>query len=676
MDELESQIAKIQLGNFKHTASFVCVTTEKAGGSAAELFVVAELPMLNPAAQESCEKISLAIVAALRRTYKKPLAPDSFETAIAQINDELGKLASLGQTYWINKLNCIVGAKFGNTFTIASCGKVAAYLLRGNEFTDIACSPEQSHPLRTFENYASGKIRLGDLLILSTTQLLNYIALDRLKNILLGAEFLPATQTIVGLLRDNAGPEVAFGTIFNLQVEPGQTEDEEVDLEDYVLEPPVPRFAVLAGAWNYLRAMLALDKNKRRPQTALPGIKPAGRLTGLKTGARQAWTKSKNFWTALGRGAAAGRQALDPENFKAFSPEKKFFLVSLGVLLVTLIICLGVAVRVKNIRQNDAAAAAHLKQTQTLLSNAQTSFLYNDQNAAGNFLAQAEQAMPPVGQISTANKALYQTVSGQLADLKQKIQKEIQAQVTNIGPLASDSSLIKLPNFLAVQSQGGIISYSQIAGKIEEGVLKSADNILDEVYLGNNQAAIFNGSALRLWDYTSGNLTAPFTQNVPAQSGFAGLAFYPANSRVYTINAKTGQIISFAVFADNFTKPVISVSNDSLKNAQDLAIDGAIYALTNNGVVKFQSGKPAAFSMPTLITKLSGKGKIYTEKGWQNLYILDAGNNRVVILDKKGNLVATLQSKQFTKLIDFSVDEKNKVMYVLNDSSLLRVTLP
>lgn len=343
---------------------------------------------------------------------------------------------------------------------------------------------------------------------------------------------------------------------------------------------------------------------------------------------------------------------------------------------MTLAVCLTVAVHVRQTRQNDANTAARLKQTQTLLGSAQTSFLYNDQNGAGNFLAQAEQAMPPTGQISGVNKTLYQTVGGQLADLRQKIQKETQAQVTNLGALASGNSLIKLPNLLAVQSKGSIISYSQTTGKIEEGVLKSNDNILDEVYFGNNLAAIYNGGALRLWDFTTGNLTAPFTQNVPAQSDFTGLAVYPTNSRVYTINTKTGQIVSFAVFANNFIKPVISVSADVLKNAQDLAVDGAIYVLANKSVSKFQNGQPATFSMPVLTTPLSGKGKIYTEKGWQNLYILDVGNSRIVILDKKGNLISVLQSNQFTKLIDFSVDEKNKVMYVLNDSSLLKVTLP
>src|SRR5581483_4150058 len=162
----ESQIAKIVLGNTKSSGSYVFVLAEPALVPNIELYVVAELPMLSPAAEELCERICLAIAAALRRSYKNVGAADNFENAVNQVNEELGKLASLGQTQWISKLNCALAVKRGQHFDLATTGKISAYLLRGGEFTDISCSPAQTHPLKTFENYASGKIRLGDLLIL------------------------------------------------------------------------------------------------------------------------------------------------------------------------------------------------------------------------------------------------------------------------------------------------------------------------------------------------------------------------------------------------------------------------------------------------------------------------------------------------------------------------------
>ncbi len=676
MEELESQIAKIQLGNFRRASSYVYVLAEKAMASDAELYLIAELPLLNPAAEESCEKICLAIAGALKRAYKKPFTEGSFESAIAQINEELGKLASMGQVHWINKLNCLIAVKYGPDFTIATCGKVMAYLFRAGEFTDIACSPTQSHPLKTFENYATGRIRLNDLLILSTAQLFNYISMDRLRSILTGSAFLNATKTIVELLKDNGGPDAAFGTIFNLQVQPGQTTEEEVDLENFVAESQSASAPLWAKAWEYIKGMIAHGKSKRIPKVDLPSFSSANSAAKIKSGAIAALGASKSIWSALGRGVAYSKNTLRPENFKTFSREKKFFIISLGVLVLAVIISLTVAVRLKNTRAGDSAQNTQIKQAQTFLNNAQTSFLYNDQNSAQDYLSQAQGKMPKANEVRNGNKALYQTVSAQLTELEQKIQKQTQAEVTNLGALAAGSGLIKLPNIVAVQSNKSIISFSKTTGRIEDGVVKANDTIVDNVYFSGNTTAIYNGSSLRLWDFSTGSLTAPFSTNVPSQNDFGGLAAYQTNSRVYIINKATSQIINFTVFGNNLTKPAVSLTDPSLNKASSLAIDSAIYIVSEDQVLKFQSGKPADFKTPVLSKPLSDTAKIYTEKGWEKLYILDAGNNRIIITDKKGTLISTLQSSQFTKLVDFQVDEKNKTAYVLNDGTLLKVTLP
>jgi DNA-binding beta-propeller fold protein YncE len=117
-------------------------------------------------------------------------------------------------------------------------------------------------------------------------------------------------------------------------------------------------------------------------------------------------------------------------------------------------------------------------------------------------------------------------------------------------------------------------------------------------------------------------------------------------------------------------------ANPGLAEAIDISIDGSIYVLTKTGINKFQSGKLADFSLPPLPTPFSGEGKIYTQKDFKYIYVLDQGNNRILVLDKKGNLAFSLKSDDFTKLKDLFVDEKAKTIYILNDTSLLKATLP
>jgi DNA-binding beta-propeller fold protein YncE len=196
------------------------------------------------------------------------------------------------------------------------------------------------------------------------------------------------------------------------------------------------------------------------------------------------------------------------------------------------------------------------------------------------------------------------------------------------------------------------------------------------MYLTGNTAAIYDGTSLFIWDFSSGSLSSGFSQSAPGASDFAGLAEYPVNSRVYVANKKLSEIVSFLPSKTGFSKPIVSVSDPSLNQAVDITIDSSIYVLTKTGINKFQSGKLANFTMQNLTTPLSGTGKIYTQKDFKYLYVLDSGNNRILIFDKSGSLINTLKSDNFTSLKDFQVDEKNKIIYALNDGSLLKIALP
>ena len=674
MEEFESQVAKIQIGDAKDANAFVYAAAERAPTGSAELYIIAELPLMNPAAMESCEKICLAISSALKRAFKKQTGESAFETGIAQVNEELGKLAEMGQTHWIDKINCILACKEGAGFSIATAGKVSAYLLRGGEFTDISCSQAKAHPLKTFENVAFGKLKLDDVLILSTTQLFNYLSLDRMKSILENGNFLHAAQVIIEILRENAGPEVAFGTILNMQVMPGQTPNEEIDLENYVAEtaPPEP---IWAKAFHYLTGALSFNK-KRAPKVSLPHISLAGSLRHVSSNTKNWTKKSAQFLKKAAGNIHLRRQNMSLQNIKGFSLQKKIFLASAVVLLLAVILEIGVSIHLKKTRVADAAETAKVKAVQNLLTSAQTSLLYKDDSAAADYVRQAVQQMPPASEIPKNVKPLYDQVASDLADMRQKAEKIIPVDAQNLGSLAQGDRLLNFGSALAVQVGSTVVSYDKTTGTVSDGQFLSSEKITALTYIKNTTAVVYNGKALLLWDFDKKQFSQPFISSVPAAEDFVGMKLYATNSRVYLINKKTNQIISFLI-GTVISKPVVASKDaNDLGSAKDLAIDGSIYVLNNNGVSRYLAGSLTDFHLPFLFTPLSGTGKIATEIGWSNIYILDAGNNRVLVIDKKGNLVETLTSKDFTKLKDFIVDEKNKVMYLLNDGSLLKISLP
>jgi hypothetical protein len=676
MDEIESQIAKIALGNNKSSSTYVYTMAEKAPVGETELYVVAELPLFNPAAEESCQRICLAIGSTLKRAYKRTPLPNHFETAIGQVNEELGKLASMGQTNWIYKLNCILAVKDGATFHIATCGKVSAFLLRSGQYTDISCSPQESHPLKTFENLASGKIRLGDLLILSTTQLFNHLSMDRLLNIVENSPFLTATQTIIQILKDTADNQVSFGVLLNLQVPAGQVVEEEVDVENYTVEN-TNQNNWLSWTVNYFKSTFALGKNTtRQPKTDLPQISMADKLKNFSQTTKNWQANSKNIWENVKIYAIAAKNNLSISKFKSLDKTKQFFYVSLVVLMLAVVVSIYAAIKVSGNKKTLAEISGQLNKAQELLDSSQSSLLYKDYNSAGQFILDAKKLLPAENLVPSSNLDQYKKLTEQVNTLEQQMQRQVTPEVETLGNLGSGEKLISTPKVLALQTNNAIISYNLETGKIQDGQLQSSVNINSNIFINNNSVVIYDGSALYVWDTANSKLSAGFLNNVPNKDDFAGMSYYPTNNKVYLLNKNASQITSFAFSVNGLSKPTISLTDPTLSGAQDLTIDSAIYVLTKSGVVKFVAGKLAEFNFPKLPTPFSGSGRIYTQTNFKYLYILDKDNNRVIVTDKVGNLIYTLKSDKFTKLTDFYVNESGKVIYLLNDGSLLKATLP
>lgn len=670
---MESQIAKIELFNARTANNYVFVMAEKAAGSDAELYMVAELPLLNPAAEQACEELCLAVAAGLRRAYKRPLTGGSFESAVSQINEELGKLAAMGQTYWINKFNCILGVKNNAEFTVASCGKTSAYLLRGGEFTDISTANSESHPLKTFDSFATGKIRLGDVLLLSNVQLLNFLSMDRLREILKGANFLAAAQTIIELLKELAGPAVAFGTILNLQVPEGAAAGEGVDLENYIVESSSFK-PTLNKVKNWVMALFGLGANARRqPKADLPKISVSERFAKLKGGAGKMLRGAKDGISGFSGSLSSAGRAISPSQIKHFSPVKRVLFGAIIILIIAAVLNISLTIRNKNIKAKSAAVAMKLKTAESDLNTAQSALLYKDEQKARDNLQKAQNDMPSSQEVPKDQEAQYRKLLAQFEDFKKQIEHNEDAQIKELANLAESPKLISLPGYLAVQSGQSIISYDTSTGKVEDGKLKFSGQILAAYGFKPGQAAVYNGEALSVWSYLDASQGQPLISSVPPKERFVGLSYYPTNNRIYLIDKEKKQAISFLINKDKLQNPVTSFTDNSLSQAIDIAIDGNVYVLTSSGIQKFTAGKPAAFTMPFTFEPFSGNGRLYTQVNWQYLYLLDMGKNRILIIDKKGNLVKTLTSAQFTNLKDFAVDETQRIIYLLNGSGLLRV---
>ncbi len=663
MENLETQVAKIEIGNNKQTSTYVFVLAETDPDTLSELFIIVELPLFNPAAAPDCERLAQIIAAALRRSYRKHISENTFENSLTQINEELANLAELGKTHWVGKLNALVSAKTDDNLHISTTGKIHALLLRGGEFISVADSPLVHHPLKTFENFALGKLKLGDTLIFSTSQLFNHLSVDRLKNILRDSSLPAAAQQVIEILQDNAGPEIAFGALMSTQVEPGSIPEfeEEIDLEEYM---------AASGGWQQWpkRAWSSIANLLRRGAgAAMDLIKNRKRAEVI-----QLINKNRQNLAAAAENA---RRNLSPQKFAQFSRTKKFFLISALVLLVALIANIAIGAHYKSVR----AKAEQIKNTFAAignnLNNVNASYLYGDEANATAALKNIQDQINTLNDLNPTQQQELDNINKQVAELRDKIERKESLEPTAVATLSSADSLIKLPNYFATQTGEAIISYNRGNGNIQDNILKSSETIVRSVPVKPGLAVIYNGTSLMAWNSDTGSLGSPFVQNVPTAERATGLAYYPINRRVYIVDKSAGDVLSFIVGDTNLSKPVVSIDTiDDARRAVDLAVDGAIYLLTDSGRIgKYVSGSPVEFNQPGLFVPISGRGRIYSQSDFKYLYVLDPENRRMLILDKKGGVVKQLVSGQFNNLKDFAIDEKNRIIFVLNDNSLLKI---
>lgn len=115
------------------------------------------------------------------------------------------------------------------------------------------------------------------------------------------------------------------------------------------------------------------------------------------------------------------------------------------------------------------------------------------------------------------------------------------------------------------------------------------------------------------------------------------------------------------------------------QNARSLSVAYSIYLLTSNGeLTKHTSGNKNTFEVKGVNNTLAGATKVITDIDFDNIYILDPPNQRVIVLDTEGALV-----KQYThepqaswdSLKDMTVTSDESTIYLLNGSKVMTLTL-
>lgn len=151
--------------------------------------------------------------------------------------------------------------------------------------------------------------------------------------------------------------------------------------------------------------------------------------------------------------------------------------------------------------------------------------------------------------------------------------------------------------------------------------------------------------------------------------------------KLYFLDPPTSQIYKYGIVPEGYTPiaPYFEVGNvPDITGALDFAIDGNVYVLLPNNVIKqYLGGEDMAFQLkniPSSYPALANITHIYADAG-SDLFILDAGSKRVMRFDEEGIYLAQYIYDTIENPSDFTVDQTGGFIYISSGTEVYRLPL-
>ena len=150
------------------------------------------------------------------------------------------------------------------------------------------------------------------------------------------------------------------------------------------------------------------------------------------------------------------------------------------------------------------------------------------------------------------------------------------------------------------------------------------------------------------------------------------------NRNVYLLDTNNSQIVRYS--AGDYANPgtwLSASASESLRDPVSFAIDGDIYILQKNGVLKkYNRGTLKSefeFKLPGSVSVFS---RIYTHEDLAHIYILDVQSNSIIKLNKETITVdETVTDPRFTSLRNFYFDLEGEKYYVVAGLKIIQIPL-
>lgn len=279
----------------------------------------------------------------------------------------------------------------------------------------------------------------------------------------------------------------------------------------------------------------------------------------------------------------------------------------------------------------------------------------------------------PGGAVASEIENLNADITRQLADLNKvdDVQARVIFEFTDFSPERMAAA------------GGNLFFYNPATPDIYKLLEDSTGSILpnDRIF---NAAASSDGKVFFYTDPAQVTIFdgAAFSKTVRLKEPYANFNFdhfYAYKQNLYFVDKTAGKIIKYpSVGQGSWGQPQLWLAAGAKKPANEasLAFDKSAWVLNADGSIdKYFTGKDELTLAVNYYPAPQAMDKIVTSAQLPYLYLMESGQNRIVILAKDGRLVKQITSGQFAGMKDFDVSPDGKIITVLAGNKLLEIDI-
>jgi len=647
-----------------------------------------------------------------------------FEDGLRAVNKKLSELAGSGQTEWIGNLNAFIASIVNNKLYISHTGSAEAYLFRQNRISHITegvDTPKSPLPIQTFSALISGDLEKGDRIVLSNSEMFNFVSIDTLRNAVKQLSPNNAVDEVADVLFREKAKKINAIFIYIKNKDliestsgPALPDTIFLDSEDekMIVTPFKGRFRKVGKELKrgitkigfgvlalYDRIQNLIIRKKETSKKEEKNILPQEEKNTPSSQNLPYTTSSIDLNTGYQSKSKKGKGFLEPVTsfFRKIwqfilGINRRYLFGGLAFLIIAIII-MGIFIRGRSSSQTSQDLTAVVTEAQEKINSAETQIALNNDGEARILLTEAKNLLL---EIKDKPKSPVEVLI-----LLERIDKNFNVinkvtKITSPKELANLSSLsgnietkeiVYLNGVIYSINQKGREIFAVIAERGDKEVIaqlpENSGNANKLTYLEDDRVLVIESDNQFLFEFDIRK------NKIEKKEGAKSDTFPFADSLrsylniIYILNKSENELYKYPRITSGYDKVRSSYKEGvvDLSNVVSIGIDGNIFLLhENGGIEKTLRGKIegdfVVAGIPEPENQITSPLQLFTTVDSSSLYVLDKDGKRIVELNKSGQYLRQFEFVEgIRKINNIFVNEKAKKIYLLSDNKIFEIDI-